>query len=158
MARTSFSLPLFSLQGIPRKLVFVVLYEAIAVAITTTALAFFSGRGVGDASWAAVLSSAIALVWNLAYNSAFEAWERRQVQKGRSGLRRVVHAAGFELGLVVMLVPLFAVLLELSLWQAFVYDLGLIAFFLVYTFAFNFVFDALLDLPASAKPAGEPPR
>ena len=152
MAHTTFSLPLISLQGWPRRIVFVVLYEAIAVAITTTALAFLSGRPVSDAGVAAVLSSAIALVWNLAYNAAFEAWERRQLVKGRGWLRRVCHAAGFELGLVVMLVPLFAVLLDLSLWQAFLYDLGLIVFFLVYTFVFNFVFDALLDLPASAKP------
>lgn len=42
------------------------------------------------------------------FNWAFEAWETRQVTRGRNWKRRIVHAIGFEGGLVVMLVPLFA--------------------------------------------------
>jgi uncharacterized membrane protein len=109
---------------------------------------------------AAVASSAIALVWNLAYNTGFEYWEARQAQKGRGLWRRVAHALGFEAGLVVLLVPLFAYLLGLSWWEAFVYDLGLMLFFMVYTFLFNLGFDHVFGLPASAMPApgGEPAR
>jgi hypothetical protein len=53
-----------------------------------------------------------------------------------------------------MLVPFFAWWLEVSLWQAFVLDLGLLLFFLVYTFVFNWVFDRVFGLPASALPVG----
>ena len=34
-------------------------------------------------------------------------------------------------------------------------DLGLLLFFLVYTFVFNWVFDRVFGLPASALPVGE---
>lgn len=141
------------MQGIKRKVVYVSLYELIAVAITSFGLAKLAGQELGHASVAAVASSAIAVLWNLVYNTLFERWESRQAVRGRSVLRRTAHAIGFELGLVVMLVPLFAWWLQVSLWQAFVLDLGLIAFFLFYTFVFNLAFDRIFGLPASALPA-----
>src|SRR5690606_4507417 len=82
----------------------------------------------------------------------FEAWERRQTVKGRSVRRRIAHAIGFEGGLVLSIVPFFAWWLEVSLWEAFVMDLGFILFFLVYTFVFAWCFDKVFGLPASALP------
>ena len=144
------------MQGLKRKLVYVTLFELIAVGMSSTLLALISTRdSFVYAGMAALASSAIALVWNLAYTSAFEYWEARQAKKGRGLLRRAAHALGFELGLVVLLVPVFALLLGLSLWDACVYDLGLMVFFMVYTFLFNLGFDHVFGLPASAMPAPE---
>lgn|SRR5690606_10446811 len=140
-------------QGVKRKVVYVSLYELIAIGITSFGLAELAGQELGRASVAAIASSIIAVIWNLVYNTAFEYWESRQSVRGRSLLRRAAHAIGFELGLVVLLVPLFAWWLHISLWQAFVLDLGLIVFFLIYTFAFNLAFDKVFGLPASALPA-----
>lgn len=139
------------LQGIRRKIVYVSFFELFAIAISTAGLAYFSDSSVGRASVAAVVSSVIAVVWNLIYNTVFERWEARQVVRGRSWKRRMAHAAGFEAGLILTLVPFFAWWLSISLWQAFVLDVGLIVFFLVYTFAFSWVFDRLFGLPASAR-------
>jgi len=139
-----------SMQGIKRKLVYVSFYELIAIFITSIALSLLSRHGLAHASVAAVTSSAIAVAWNLVYNTLFEHWEARQTKRGRSLLRRVAHAIGFEGGLVAMLVPLFAWWLQISLWDAFVLDLGLIVFFLLYTFVFNLMFDRIFGLPASA--------
>ncbi|HMN92783.1 MAG TPA: PACE efflux transporter [Hydrogenophaga sp.] len=139
------------MQGVRRKIVYVGFFELFAIAISTAGLAYFSDSSVGRASVAAVVSSAIAVVWNLMYNTVFERWEARQIVRGRSWKRRVAHAAGFEAGLILTLVPFFAWWLDISLWQAFVLDLGLIVFFLVYTFAFSWVFDRLFGLPASAR-------
>lgn len=139
------------LQGIHRKIVYVCFFELFAIAISTAGLAYFSDSSVGRASVAAVVSSVIAVIWNLIYNTVFERWEARQVVRGRSWKRRMAHAAGFEAGLILTLVPFFAWWLSISLWQAFVLDVGLIVFFLVYTFAFSWVFDRLFGLPASAR-------
>ncbi|AOS77624.1 MULTISPECIES: PACE efflux transporter [Hydrogenophaga] len=140
------------MQGLQRKIVYVSLYELFAIAASSAGLALLSDSGLGHASVAAVAASAIAVVWNLVYNTLFERWEARQAVKGRGVARRIAHALGFEAGLVVMLVPLFAWWLGVSLWQAFVLDLGLIVFFLVYTYAFNLGFDRVFGLPASAAP------
>ena len=69
---------------------------------------------------------------------------------GRSLARRVAHGVGFEGGLVLWLVPLMAWWLDISLWHAFLADLGILAFFLVYTVVFTWVFDRVFGLPASA--------
>lgn len=140
-----------NLQGIQRKIVYVSLFELFAVVISTAGLAHFSASTVGHAGVAAVVSSAVAVVWNLVYNTAFERWEARQAVRGRSWQRRAFHAAGFEAGLILTLVPFFAWWLDIGLWQAFVLDLGLIVFFLVYNFAFSWMFDHVFGLPASAR-------
>ena len=57
-------------------------------------------------------------MWNFIFNGLFERWEARQPRKGRSVLRRIVHAVGFEAGLVAMLVPLFAWVLGVDLLTA----------------------------------------
>ncbi len=139
------------LQGVKRRVIYVTLYELIAIAAATVGLAQLSGQGAGHSGVVAVAASAIAVVWNLLFNWAFERWESRQVVRGRNVLRRIAHAVGFEGGLVLTLVPLFAWWFNVTLWQAFVMDLALIVFFLCYTFVFNWFFDRTFGLPASAQ-------
>lgn len=141
-----------SLQGARRKIVYVTLYELIAVAIASTGLAVGSGASLERAGVIAVASSVIAVVWNLVYNSLFEAWEARQRVRGRSLGRRVAHAVGFELGFLVLLVPLFAWWFDISLWHALGLEVSLALFFLGYTFVFNWAFDKVFGLPLSAQP------
>ena len=141
------------LQGPWRRVLYVTLYELIAIAVATAGLAQLSGQGAGHSSVVAVAASAIAVLWNVVFNWAFERWESRQTVRGRSVARRVAHAIGFEGGLVFTLVPLFAWWFKVSLWDAFVMDLALIVFFLCYTFVFNGVFDRVFGLPASAQGA-----
>ena len=143
--------PLFTnLQGPWRRVVFVTLYELIAIAAATLGFMLFTGQGAGHSSIISAVCSAIAVAWNLVFNALFERWEARQVVRGRSLRRRLAHAVGFEGGLVFTLVPLFAWWFDISLWQALVMDLGLVVFFLCYTFVFNWGFDQVFGLPASA--------
>ncbi|KAB7536373.1 PACE efflux transporter [Verminephrobacter sp. Larva24] len=118
-----------------------------------------SGRsGLWTYHWATcTATSAIAVLWNLLFNWAFEHWESRQTVRGRNVRRRIAHAVGFEGGLVVILVPILAWWFGISLWQAFVMDLALVIFFLGYTFVFNWMFDQLFGLPASAARASATP-
>lgn len=139
------------MQGIRRKVVYVTLFELIAIAISSTGLSAGSGASLEHAGVAAIASSVIAVVWNLVYNTLFERWEARQTVRGRSFKRRAAHAIGFEIGFIVTLVPLFAWWLDIGWWHALVLDLGLSAFFLVYTFAFNLAFDKVFGLPLSAQ-------
>ena len=143
--------PLFTnLQGPWRRVVFVTLYELIAIAAATLGFMLFTGQGAGHSSIISAVCSAIAVAWNLVFNILFERWESRQRTRGRSVVRRVAHALGFEGGLALMLVPLLAWWFGVGLWQALVMDLGLLLFFLVYTFVFNWGFDRLFGLPAAA--------
>ena len=138
------------LQGAKRRIIYVSLYEAIAIAVSS--LIFIAiGQKASDSGIMAVAASVIAICWNLSFNHLFEKWEARQTVKGRSVLRRVVHAIGFEGGIAAMLIPLMAWWFDVSLWQAAVMEAGLLIFFMVYTFAFNWAFDRVFGLPASAQ-------
>lgn len=139
------------MQGIRRKLVYVTLFELIAITISSTGLSAGSGASMQHAGVAAIASSVIAVLWNLVYNTAFERWEARQTVRGRSFKRRAAHAVGFELGLSICLVPLFIWWLQIGLGQALLLDIALSLFFLVYTFAFNLAFDKVFGLPLSAQ-------
>ena len=138
------------LQGPKRRILYVGLYETIAIIVSS--LIFMAiGQKASDSGVMAVAASVIAICWNLTFNHLFEKWESRQSVKGRSVLRRVVHAVGFEGGIAAMLIPLMAWWFDISLWEAAVMEAGLLVFFMVYTFAFNWAFDRLFGLPASAQ-------
>jgi len=144
------------MQGLRRRVVYITLYEGIAIVAASAGLSLMSGQGMGHSGVVAVIASVIAVLWNLTFNALFERWESRQTTRGRSVRRRVAHAIGFEGGLVAFLVPVFAWWLNVSLWEALVMDLGLVVFFLIYTFVFNWAFDALFGLPAAATGEAQP--
>ncbi|NQW14229.1 MAG: PACE efflux transporter [Rhodobacter sp.] len=139
------------MSPILRRILYTVLFEAFGIVIAGLGLAVLSGAVVFDTGIVAALSSLVAMTWNLIFNTLFEFWETRQTTKGRSFARRAAHALGFELGLTVLLAPLLAWWLDVTLLQAFLYDLTLVVFFVIYTFLFNLAFDKVFGLPASAK-------
>lgn len=139
------------MQGLQRKVVHAALYEALAIVSVTAALAALGKGSVAHVGVLALLTSVVALLWNMAFNTLFEAWEARQALKGRTLRRRIAHAIGFEGGLVVLVVPLISWWMAMGLWEALLLDLGLVLYFLVYTLVFNWGFDRLFGLPASAR-------
>lgn len=141
------------MQGAKRRIIYIGLYEAIAIVVTSIGLLMVSDRGLAHSGALAVATSVIAVIWNLVFNALFEKWEATRATRGRSLARRIGHAIGFEGGLVLFLVPLIAWWMDMTLWTAFLTDLGLMVFFLVYTFVFNWAFDTVFGLPAAAMPA-----
>ena len=127
-----------------------VLYEAFAIAFVTPALSFMFNEPASSTVGLAVVMSSIALGWNYVFNTIFERWEARQLVRGRSFARRLMHGIGFEGGLVAILVPVVAFWLNTSLLSAFLANLGLLAFFFVYAIVFTWGFDRVFGLPESA--------
>ena len=136
-----------NLQGPLRKVVHATLFELFAVLIVGLSLSWLLGHDATATGGLAIATSLIAMAWNIAFNTAFEAWERRQADRRRTLRRRVAHAIGFEGGMVAMTLPLIAWWLDMGWWDALLTDLGLMAFFLVYAFVFNWVFDRVFGLP-----------
>ncbi|MBM0401835.1 PACE efflux transporter [Serratia sp. 4542] len=143
------------MQGVKRKLVYVTAYELIGMTISALGLALLSGHAPASTGPLAVVITTIAVSWNFIYNYLFEWWESRQASRTRTLKRRILHAIGFQLTLVVYLIPLIAWWMGITLWQALLLDMALIVIIPCYTFLFNWAFDKLFGLPASALPAGE---
>ncbi|GAA3168735.1 MULTISPECIES: PACE efflux transporter [Streptomyces] len=144
------------MQGIKRKLAYVGGYEALGLVVSTSVMTLLTGDSPATTGPLALMISVWATVWNLAYNYLFEAWEARQDDRTRTVLRRILHAVGFQITLVCFLVPLIAWWLGLTLVQAFLIDLTFIISVPFFTFAYNWAFDRIFGVPASAVNDAEP--
>ena len=138
------------LQGLKRRVVYVVLYESIALLFGTAGFFSASDSGIERAGALAMFATVFAVAWNVGYNTLFERWEARRSDPARRLGRRVAHALGFELGFLVVLMPVAAWWLDISYARSFVVNIGLNLFFLGYTFAFTWAFDRVFGLPVAA--------
>jgi len=132
-----------------RRITYAVVFEILAVGFTTLILAIL-GNDSGASFLVGVVSSMVALAWNMLFNWGFEAFERRIGVTHRPWYMRVTHAVLFEGGLVIMLVPAIAWLLSISLFEAFILEIGLLIFFLIYTAIYAWTFDRVFGLPEPA--------
>jgi uncharacterized membrane protein len=139
------------MQGTSRKILQAVLYEAGGVLFVAPALALIYGQGMGYSTLLSLVISAVALAWNMLFNGLFEWWERRQRDRQRNWRRRLLHSLGFEGGLTLILTPVIAAWLGIGLWLALVTNLGLFAFFFLYSLVFQWLFDRVFDVPLSAQ-------
>ncbi len=133
-----------------RRVLQAILYEVFAIAFVGPVLSFAFDQPPSSTFALAVVLSSIALTWNYVFNLLFERWESRQVVKGRSFARRLVHGIGFEGGLTILLIPVMSYWLNLSILGAFLANLSLLVFFFVYAIVFTWLFDLVFGLPQSA--------
>ncbi|MGO2008358.1 chlorhexidine efflux transporter [Vreelandella alkaliphila] len=66
------------MQGIKRRVIYVVFYELITLLIISTAFSFFSGKDAGHSTTLGVVVVMLAVVWNTVYNTLFEMWGKKQ--------------------------------------------------------------------------------
>ncbi|MBP5980210.1 MAG: PACE efflux transporter [Halomonas sp.] len=137
---------LTSLSPIPRRITYVVFFELFAISLGTLLLTTLSGGDAHSSLPVAVASSLAAVIWNFIYNTFFERWEMRRSIKTRSFGLRIAHAAGFETGLVIILIPLFMWWYQVGPLGALKMEAALLVFFLVFTFVFTWIFDKLVNL------------
>ncbi|OQW70608.1 MAG: hypothetical protein BVN34_01085 [Proteobacteria bacterium ST_bin12] len=140
------------MKPITRRILQAIFYEIGAIALTSPIIGFAFNASASSAIALAAIMSTIALAWNYIFNAIFERWESRQIVKRRSIWRRLAHGIGFEGGLVMMLVPLLAFWLNISFFDAFIAELGLLLVFFVYAILFTWAFDKIFGLPESALP------
>ena len=136
-----------------RRILQALLYETIAIAVDGAVLSLALDKSPASTFGLAVVLSGIALTWNFTFNWVFERWESSQSVRGRSWARRLSHAAGFEGGLVIILLPVMSLWLNISPTAALLANLGLLAFFFFYAISFTWCFDRVFGLPASAQAA-----
>lgn len=115
-------------------------FEVIAIAITAPVSAWLLDRSIFQMGTIAIVLSTLAMLLNLFYNMLFDRYW--PLSRGPRPIKvRIIHSIGFELSFVIFGVPILAVLLKMSLLDAFLLELGFFAFFLFYTYVFNLAYD-----------------
>lgn len=143
---------LITLSPFKRRLTYVTVFEILAVVFSTLILMNLSNSEAQDSLPVAIMVSATAVIWNYTYNTLFEMWEHRHQVMNRSLRLRCFHAIGFEGGLILFCLPIYMLWYGVGVWEAFIMESILLAFFLVYTFLFTLCFDKLFTLPQHSLP------
>ena len=122
------------------RLVHAVGYEVFAVLLCAPLLSWVMGKSLATAGALAVTLSVIAMLWNMVYNALVDRWVQTERIHWKASAR-CVHGLGFEAGLVVWCLPVAAWMLDISLWQALMVELGFFVIILPYTVVYNWAFD-----------------
>ena len=129
-------------KSLLERLLHALCFEIVAVVLCAPALAWIMGKPLLHMGVLTAAISLVAMVWNVIYNALFDRAERARGWE-RTPKVRALHAIGFEVGLVLAVVPMAAWSLSISLWDAFLLDIGLLLFFLPYTYLYNLGYDRL---------------
>lgn len=141
---------MFVLHPLKRRILYVTIFEIIAIIASTILLMFLSGGDAENSLPIAVVISLIAVTWNYTYNLMFEKWEAKRMATDRSFGVRIGHAFGFEFGLFVIIIPIYMAWYAVGFWKAFQMEAVLLFFFLAYVFVFTYIFDMIFALPNRA--------
>ncbi|WP_119344294.1 PACE efflux transporter [Facilibium subflavum] len=127
------------------RLVHMVCFELIAIVLFAPITAIILNKAVFEIGILGLTLSLMAMLWNFIYNYGFDYVEGKLGRERfkRTVVMRITHAFLFEAGLLFATLPVVAAWLHMSLWHAFILDMGFVVFFLIYAFIYNWVFDRI---------------
>ncbi len=125
-----------------RRIVHALSYEVILLVIIAIALSFIFDMPMDVTGTLGVVMAVTSVFWNMTFNHFFEKFEAKYHLKRTVGVR-ILHAIGFEGGLMLGTIPMVAYAMEMSIGQAILLDLSMTLCILVYTFIFHWCYDAI---------------
>ena len=122
-------------------------FEIIGLLIFAPLASWVFGFELHSMGVIAIAGSIVATVWNYFYNVLFDnAMLKLRGEVKKTVPIRVLHAALFEGGLLVLFLPAIAWYLDISLWEAFKMDIAMATFYLVYAFVYNWIYDRVFPI------------
>lgn len=125
-----------------RRLIHAFSYEIILLVIIAVVLSTFLDMPLEVTGTLGIAMAVTSVVWNMIFNYIFEGVEKKYQLK-RTIPVRILHAIGFEGGLMLATIPMVAYALKTSLLEAFLLDLAMTLCILVYTFIFQWCYDII---------------
>ena len=125
-----------------RRIIHALSYEVILLVIIAIALSFIFDVPMEVTGSLGIAMAVTSVVWNMIFNHFFEKFEHMHQLK-RTIKVRILHAIGFEGGLMLATIPMVAYAMNMIIWQAIVLDFGLTMCILIYTFIFQWCYDHL---------------
>jgi uncharacterized membrane protein len=123
-----------------RRLLHALSYEVVLLIIIALALSFVFEMPMQVTGGLGIAMAVTSVLWNMLFNHYFEKFEAKH-KLSRTLKIRVLHAIGFEGGLMLATIPMVAYALQMSIGQAILVDLVMTLSILVYTFIFQYCYD-----------------
>ena len=126
------------------------LFEVLAVSLSILGLIIFTNHDPQVLSGTMIVIASIAMAWNFFFNWLFDLFFTGDKNK-RTMKLRLFHVIIFELGLLILTVPVMAYILTISIVDAFMMDIVVTVFITIYAFIFNWVYDNIRAVIISRK-------
>ena len=123
-----------------RRIIHALSYEIILLIIIALALSFIFQMPMEVTGTLGIAMAVTSVIWNMVFNHFFEKFEAKRHLKRTVGVR-ILHAIGFEGGLMLVTIPMVAYAMNMSIGQAILLDLSMTSCILVYTFIFQWCYD-----------------
>lgn len=120
-----------------------VLFEIGGVTLASLAVIIVGNAETANAVAVGVTMATVGMVWNFVFNLLFDKVIKDNRAERGIGLR-IVHTLLFKLGMLIIATPIVMYLMNWTLIQALLADVGLTVLIAVYAFMFNWSFDVLL--------------
>jgi uncharacterized membrane protein len=130
------------------RLRFTCLFEFFLIVMVAPIVAFALEKQILDVGLLAIVLSLKAMIFNLVYNWYFDQYDVRagRVPTERRFFRRILHAVGFEFGLMITSLPIVVWWLGVTILQALLMDIVITSFVVVYTLVFTWGYDRLFPI------------
>lgn len=125
-----------------KRIIHALSYEVILLVIIALALSFIFEVPMEVTGVLGIAMAVTSVFWNMVFNYYFEKYEQRKKLKRTVGVR-ILHAIGFEGGLMLATIPMVAYAMNLGILEAILLDLSLTLCILVYTFIFQWCYDTV---------------
>ena len=152
-ARPDAGTPPPAMRSTPDRIRHAILFEIVGLMFLVGGGWLLTGFDAHALGVIGIVSSVVATAWNYLYNLGFDhLLLRLRVTVAKTHAIRAVHAVLFEAGLLVILLPFVAWMLGVGLRRAFLFDLGVAGFYVVYGYLFNWAYDRAFPLSGGARP------
>ncbi len=131
----------------------VLLFEIGGLVLITPPFVWLTGVSPLESLGLLAVIAAIAAVWNALYNTSFD-WVEGRMTGRTSDQRpvplRIVHAVGFEGGLLLASLPVVMAWTGMGWLDALLADIGLAAAYVIYAYVFNLGYDRVFPVSQAA--------
>ncbi|MBR7889484.1 PACE efflux transporter [Marinomonas sp. A79] len=117
-----------------------ILFEVLALMLAIPLMVIIGGVDAAKMTVVGIGLSLFAMLWNYIYNIVFDkviGYNRLE----RGLVTRILHAFGFEFGMLFVTLPFMAWYLGITWLAAIALEAGFLIFIFVYTIVFNWAYD-----------------
>ncbi len=118
-----------------------VLFEVIGIITSAPIILLLTNKSFQESTVIATIVSITAMIWNYIFNVLFDRFKAKMKIEKMSFRLRVIHGSIFEIGLILLTVPIIFLTMGLSLYEAFILELSMLLYFFPYTIIFNWLYD-----------------
>lgn len=138
------------------RLRYAIIFEATLLAFLVPAGAAFFDKGLGDIGFLGLVLSSKAMLVSVLYNWLFDRIDAKahRVSSDRSTVGRILHAVGFEVTLLITSLPIYTWWLNITLLEAFMADLVVTSFVVLYTYLFTLGYDRVFPVIQTGRISG----